>query len=168
MSFLRDRAARARRAAVRMASLRAVMRPTALGLGALALVSCAELADSGTYGSATTQRALETEFPGVEVKWLGSVDRLWADRGEQAALTALRRLERAGVAPERIEWVTIDGWVNDSDSDFPRMGSTKPAYYDLWAKVTGCEKYFQMKATFTGRLVWFDDRGDCLVASRGN
>ncbi len=110
---------------------------------------------------------LRREFPSVVIQRLGAHDILYADFGDRAVLNALHRLVQAGVPKENIEHVALTAESGRHRAISGRFGRSRPDSYDLWLRISDCDKLFYMRANFNGRVVTVRDRGGCLKPTAG-
>ncbi len=101
---------------------------------------------------------LRREFPSVVIQRLGAHDILYADFGDRAVLNALHRLVQASVPKENIEHVSLTTF----HSRFGVIPGDRPDSYDLWLRITDCDKQVYMGANLHGRVVAVQDKGGCL------
>ncbi len=97
---------------------------------------------------------LRRDFPAVAIQRLGAHDFLYADFGDRAVLDALYRIVQAGVPKDKIEKVTLSTFHGRRDRGRPS--------FDLWLRITDCDKQVYMGANHHGRVVTVQDRGGCL------
>jgi hypothetical protein len=104
---------------------------------------------------------LHRDFPAVAIQRLGAFEVFYDDYSNRAVLNALHRTLRAGVPKDHIEKVTLTasygrpGWMS-------REPDGRPDAYDLWLRITGCDKLVYMRANFNGRVQAVHDRSGCL------
>jgi len=110
---------------------------------------------------------LRRDFPAVAIQHLGAHDFLYADFGDRAVLNALHRLVQAGVPKEHIEHVSLTAESGRRRAISGRFGRSRPDSYDLWLRISDCDKLFYMRANFNGRVVTVRDRGGCLKPTAG-
>ncbi len=110
---------------------------------------------------------LRRDFPAVAIQRLGAHEYIYADYGDRAVLNALHRLVQAGVPRENIEHVALTAESGRRRAISGRFGRSRPDAYDLWLRISDCDKLFYMRANFNGRVVTVRDRGDCLKTAAG-
>ena len=104
---------------------------------------------------------LHRDFPAVAIQRLGAYEVFYDDYSNRAVLNALHRTLRAGVPKDHIEKVTLTafygrpGWMS-------REPDGRPDAYDLWLRITGCDKLVYMGTNFNGRVRAVQDKGGCL------
>ena len=109
---------------------------------------------------------LRRDFPAVAIQRLGAHEYFYADYGDRAVLYALHRTMQAGVPKDKIEHVSLTasygfGFISSEPDG-------RPDAYDLWLRITDCDKLVYMGANFNGRVIAVRDRGGCLKSSSGH
>ncbi len=105
------------------------------------------------------EAVLRRDFPAVALQRLGAHEYIYADYGDQAVLNALHHTVQAGVPKDKIEKVTLSTFHGRRDRGRPS--------FDLWLRITDCDKQVYMGANLHGRVVTVQDRGGCLESFAG-
>ncbi len=112
------------------------------------------------------EAVLRRDFPAVAIQRLGAHEYFYADYGDRAVLYALHRTMQAGVPKDNIEKVVLTASYGPPISIFHEPDG-RPGAYDLWLRITYCDKLVYMGANFNGRVIAVRDRGGCLKSSAG-
>jgi hypothetical protein len=136
---------------------------TAFALSSAVLVSGCTSSGQGYTDEAT--QVTQRPYANVKIRQRGRVSLQHEEFAQAAARNALDTLTKAGVPEARLISAEIYG-ISPRSRNLSRGGRSRPAYYEVWVRISECPSRVFFKAQAAGTIYEMNDKADCVAMAK--